>query len=92
MARKRSSRDSISTDTAVALVAEAALNFLKETKGVVSWTISDVVKSLNISRAEAENVVALLEAQGYAQRSGTDWITTSAGENRVGRKAAPIHL
>jgi hypothetical protein len=90
MVRKRSSRDSINTHTAVALVAEAALSFLKKTKGVVSWTISDVVKSLKISRAEAENVVALLEAQGYVQGSGSEWVTSPAGES-VSSAKPPRH-
>jgi hypothetical protein len=67
--------------------AEAALSFLKDTKGVVSWTLRDLVEVLKIGRKDAEQVVALLEAQGYVARSDKDdRITTAAGEAVSGAK------
>lgn len=87
MPKKSSSTDSVGPrQSAVSVSAEAALSFLKETKSVVSWKISDVVKSLKIARSSAEQVVALLEAQGYVQRSGEAWMTTPAGESVSGAK------
>lgn len=68
--------------------AEAALSFLKDTKGTLAWSASNLANTLKISRRDAEQVIAVLAAQGYAQRtSGTDeWMTTSAGESVSGAK------
>jgi DNA-binding transcriptional MocR family regulator len=70
------------------LPAEAALSFLKDTKGTVTWSVRDLADTLKIGRREAEQVVTLLAAQGYVQRaSGTDeWMTTPAGESVSGAK------
>jgi hypothetical protein len=71
------------------LPAEAALSFLRDTKGLVSWTLRDLSQTLNISREEAERVVALLQIQGYVQpeahKSG-EWLTTASGETVAGAK------
>jgi hypothetical protein len=67
--------------------AEAALSFLKDTKGVVNWSLSDLAGTLKISPGEAEKVVALLEAQGYVAREGkSEWMTTAAGESVSGAR------
>jgi DNA-binding transcriptional MocR family regulator len=72
------------------IVAEAALSFLKDTKGALTWTPRDLAESLKISRREAEQALPLLEAQGYVQpargKKG-EWITTPAGETVSGAKA-----
>lgn len=69
--------------------AEAALSFLKDTKGALTWSADDLARSLNISRREAQQVIPFLEAQGYAQRTKRKdgWITTPAGESVSGAKA-----
>jgi hypothetical protein len=71
------------------LPAEAAMSFLRDTKGLVNWSLRDMVQTLNISREEAERAVALLQIQGYVQpaadKSG-DWITTPSGETVSGAK------
>jgi hypothetical protein len=71
------------------LPAEAALSFLRDTKGLLSWSPRDLSQTLNISREETERVVALLQIQGYvqadAQKSG-EWITTPSGETVSGAK------
>jgi hypothetical protein len=68
--------------------AEAALSFLKDTKGTTTWSVRELTDVLKIGRREAEQVIALLSAQGYVQRaSGTDeWMTTPSGESVSGAK------
>jgi hypothetical protein len=71
------------------LPAAEALSFLKETKGVVSWRARDLADTLNISTKEAEQVLAVLEIQGYVKpvRAGApEWMTTPAGEVVAGSK------
>jgi hypothetical protein len=69
--------------------AEAALSFLKDTKGALTWSARALAEALKTSRREAEQVIALLAAQGYVQHaSGTDdWMTTPAGESVAGAKS-----
>ena len=71
-----------------AVEAEAALSFLKDTKGALTWSAKDLSDVLKIPRREAEQVIQLLEAQGYAQRAreSGDWMTTPAGETVSGAK------
>jgi hypothetical protein len=69
--------------------AEAALSFLRDTKGSLSWSLRDLSHTLNISREEAERVVALLQMQGYIQadsRKAGEWMTTPSGETVSGAK------
>jgi len=70
------------------VVAEAALSFLKETKGTLTWSAKDLADVLGIPRREAEQVIQFLEAQGYAQRArdSATWMTTPAGESVSGAK------
>ena len=71
-----------------AVPAEAALSFLKDTKGALTWSAKDVADVLKIPKREAEQVIPLLEAQGYAQRARKpgEWMTTPAGESVSGAK------
>jgi DNA-binding transcriptional MocR family regulator len=76
-------------NTFSSLPAEAALSFLKDTKGALTWTTRDLADTLKIKRGEAEQALALLQAQGYVQpaRGAKDqWITTPAGETVSGAK------
>src|SRR6267378_526916 len=68
--------------------AEAALSFLKDTKGALTWTVRDLADTLKIDRREAEQALAFLQAQGYVQPRGTkgQWMTTPAGETVSGAK------
>jgi hypothetical protein len=82
------------------LPAVAALSFLKDTKGTLAWSIRDLADTLKITRAEAQQALALLQAQGYVQparrcepahqkgvaRSAGQWMTTPAGETVSGAK------
>ncbi len=71
-----------------ALPAVAALSFLKDTKGTLTWSAGDLAESLKINRREAEQVLIVLQAQGYAQPASAKdrWLTTSAGEAFSGAK------
>jgi hypothetical protein len=61
--------------------AATAFSFLKETKGIIAWSLKDLSKSLNISASDAKQAVAALEMQGYIKpHEGDQWITTLAGE------------
>jgi hypothetical protein len=68
--------------------AEAALSFLKDTKGAVTWTVLELAHTLKINRADADRVVALLQAQGYVQpaQANGEWMTTPSGETVSGAK------
>jgi hypothetical protein len=75
--------------TALSIPAEAALSFLKDTKGAVMWTVLELANTLKINRTDADRVIALLQAQGYVQpaRANGEWITTPSGETVSGAKA-----
>jgi hypothetical protein len=68
--------------------ADAALSFLKDTKGALTWTARDVANTLKINRPEADQTLALLQAQGYVQPAlaTNEWITTPPGETVSGAK------
>jgi hypothetical protein len=69
--------------------AEAALSFLRDTKGLVSWSLRELSHTLSISHEEAERVVALLQIQGYVQPESHkkgEWMTTPSGETVAGAK------
>jgi len=84
---ERPSKQVESTISQPAVLADAALSFLRDTKGAVTWSARDLADTLKVGRNDAEQVAALLEAQGYAKRSGTEWVTTQAGESVSGAKA-----
>src|SRR5690348_183146 len=70
-----------------AIPAEAALSFLKDTKGALTWTTRDLADTLKNNRREAEQALAFLQAQGYVQPHGKgEWLTTAAGEAVSGAK------
>jgi hypothetical protein len=49
---------------------------------MVSWTARDMAGTLNVSLAQANDALPVLEMQGYVKHSGKDeWITTIAGES-----------
>lgn len=59
----------------------AFFSFLKETKGITSWTARDLAKTLDLSPASTKQALAVLEMQGYVKpaESKGEWITTPAG-------------
>lgn len=90
---RRSSSDqkiNARSDLRPAIPAETALSFLKDTKGMLTWSLRDLSDTLKISRRDAEEVIALLAAQGYVKsvNERDEWMTTSAGES-VSRAKPP---
>lgn len=84
MAKKQPSAE---RPTKPSIPAESALSFLKDTKGALTWSVRELVGVLKINRQAAEQVIALLEAQGYVKgESGDQWMTTPAGESVSGAK------
>jgi hypothetical protein len=64
----------------------AVMSFLKETKGLLTWTSLDLASTLNISEAEASSVLAILKLQDYIRATPVvgEWITSPAGESVSG--------
>jgi hypothetical protein len=71
------------TELRPAIPAETALSFLKDTKGMLTWSLRDLTDTLKINRREAKEVIALLAAQGYVKSANErdEGMTTSAGES-----------
>lgn len=60
----------------------SVFSFLKDTRGIVSWTTRDLADTLKVSLAQANDALPILEMQGYVKRSGrNEWMTTIAGES-----------
>src|SRR5690348_14586525 len=93
MAKKRNNRAQSSLFPAKktevpSIPAEEALSFLRETRGVVTWTARDMADSLKIGVADAKHVIPILELQGYVKSAGAnEWMTTLSGEDVSGSKA-----
>jgi len=49
--------------------AEAALSFLKDTKGALTWSAGALAETLKTTRREAEQAIALLTAQPETKTS-----------------------
>jgi hypothetical protein len=52
-----------------------------EAKHRTQHSLRVLTDTLKVGRREAEQIAALLEAQGYAKRSGTERMTTPQGES-----------
>lgn len=75
------------TSALSSIPAAAALSFLKDTRGLTTWTARDMARTLSITEAETKQVIAVLELQGYVKPSGTnEWMTTMSGEEVSGSK------
>jgi hypothetical protein len=67
--------------------AAEALSFLRDTRGVSTWTARDMSESLKIGLIDAKHVIAILELQGYVKRATNDeWMTTLSGEEVSGSR------
>ncbi|HTW32214.1 MAG TPA: hypothetical protein VMD76_11070 [Candidatus Sulfotelmatobacter sp.] len=84
----RRERAKSSKSSSAALTREAVFSFLKDTRGMVSWTTRDLAQTLGIPVAQANEALPILEMQGYVKREGEDeWLTTIAGESVSGSVA-----
>ena len=64
------------------------LSFIKETRGGVTWTAQEMIATLKVSRQDAEQVIAILQLQGYVKPAleSQGWLTTLNGETVSGSK------
>lgn len=64
------------------LAAAAALNFLKETKGALTWTTQDFARGVGINAGVAGAALAVLQMQGYVKpgERKDEWMTTVDGD------------
>src|SRR6202163_2157432 len=68
--------------------AAAVMSFLKDTRGLMSWTARDLAETLGIPASEAAKVIPIMEIQGYvkAAEDAREWFTTPAGQTVSGSK------
>ena len=68
--------------------AAELLTFLKEVRGVQTWTEKDLAKILRIGLPQAKEAIAVLQLQGYIQPAGNTgkWRVTEQGEIVSGAK------
>ena len=71
-----------------AVPAAAVMSFLKDSRGLVSWTSRDLAETLGIATAEAAKVVSIMEMQGYIKsaQGGRELFTTGEGQTVSGSK------
>src|ERR1700693_1296779 len=68
--------------------AAAVMSFLKDTRGLITWTTRDLAETLDISVSEAAKVIPIMEMQGYvkAAQGAREWFTTPAGQSVSGSR------
>jgi hypothetical protein len=68
--------------------AAAVMSFLKDTRGLLTWTTRDLAETLDIPASEAARVITIMEMQGYVKAAGgaREWFTTPAGQTVSGSK------
>src|ERR1700730_9840291 len=68
--------------------AAGMLSFLKDTRGLMTWTARDLAETLGIPTSEAARVITIMEMQGYvkAAQGAREWFTTTAGQTVSGSK------
>jgi hypothetical protein len=66
----------------------AVMSFLKDTRGLMTWTTRDLAETLNIPASEAAKVIPIMEIQGYVKPAerAREWFTTLAGQTVSGSK------
>lgn len=85
--KQKSKKANGSADVVVS--REAVFSFLKDTRGVVTWTAADLARTLRVSVAQTKQALPILEMQGYIRAAEHDeWMTTIAGE-QISGSAAP---
>jgi hypothetical protein len=70
------------------LRAAELLSFLKQTRGIRTWTEKDLAKALKIGLSEAKEAIAALQLQGYIEAAGATgkWRITEQGDLVSGTK------
>jgi len=64
------------------------MSFLKDTRGLLTWTTRGLAETLGIPASEAAKVITIMEMQGYvkAAEDAREWFTTAAGQTVSGSK------
>ena len=86
MTRKPSRSQKLSSGP---LSVAATMSFLKETRGMLTWTVKNLQQSLLITAAQAHEAIAAFQIQGYikpAEGIPNEWTTTLNGETVSGSK------
>jgi len=78
---KKRSHESAEPLALLDIPLDAILSFLKDTRGVVNWSATELKSCLQVTSKQAQQILAILEMQGYVAREGNDWLTTAAGES-----------
>ncbi len=88
-ARALPSTEKATSKSTTQLPAAELLSFLKQTRGVGTWTERDLAKALKIGLAEAKEAIAVLQLQGYIEPAGHTgkWRITEEGELVAGAKS-----
>lgn len=60
---------------------DALWSFLKDTRGAVTWSATNLQECLKLDAKQAQQILAILEMQGYVAKEGDAWLTTAAGES-----------
>jgi len=60
---------------------DAVFSFLKGTRGSVNWSAKDLKDCLKLDTKQSQQLLAILEMQGYVAKEGDLWLTTSAGKS-----------
>jgi hypothetical protein len=68
--------------------AAAVMSFLKDTRGLLTWTTRDLAETLGIPTSEATKVITIMEMQGYVKGApgSREWFTTPEGQTVSGSK------
>jgi hypothetical protein len=71
------------------VAATAALSFLKETKGALTWTTQEFARGVGITVPQATLALAVLQMQGYVKQgaSQNEWMTSIDGDAVSGATA-----
>jgi hypothetical protein len=69
-------------DLLPSIPATAVFSFLKDTRGVLTWTARDLAEALKLPEQDVNKILTLLQLQGYVQQKSDSqgWLTTASGE------------
>lgn len=66
----------------------AVFSFLKDMRGALTWSKRDLIATLKVVPKDAGKILALLQMQGYVQKTQSgEWLATAAGEIVSGSKS-----
>jgi hypothetical protein len=67
--------------------SRAVFSFLKDMRGVLTWTASQLVATLNVRELDADAILTVLQTEGYIVKTESgEWSTTASGQTVSGSK------